>query len=39
VTSHPVALFLPHKVLQSMAKSAGGWFEAFGSLNYTDDTI
>ena len=27
------AQLLPHKVLQSMAKSAGGWFEACGWLN------
>ena len=39
VTSHPVAPLLPRKVLQSMAKLAGGRFEACGWLNYTHHTI
>ena len=33
VTSHPVGQLQPRKVLQSMAKSAGGLFEACGWLN------
>ena len=39
MTSHPVAPLLPHKVLQSTAKSASGRFEACGWLNYTHHTI
>jgi len=39
MTSHPVALFWPSRVLQSMAKLAGEQFGACGCLNYTNHTI
>jgi len=39
VTSHPVAHLLPRKVLQSIEKSAGGWFEVCGWLNFSHHTI